>query len=293
MRKVYLEGILGEKFGGEWNLAINSPAEAMQAISAQRPRFKQFLIEGENILGYDVLVGDEPVDVNECLLINPDMTQSYTFAPVIAGSKNAGLLMVLGLALVIMTGGAAAFGMTGMMGGTGLVGATALPVTATAAQITAVGVIGPTGLTAIQAVAYTQAGLGATAGLALAGAQYLGMGLLLGGASMLLAPETPDGTSASKAENYLFAGPVNTVKQGEPIPLVYGRMITGSKTIMGSLFTNSSSNESQHKLAKTRKLVGIGGFRDDGDKHGQTAPAGRYDIRRGRNPYGYMGRHGW
>ena len=290
MRKVYLEGILGEKFGGEWNLAINSPAEAMQAIAAQRPGFKQFLIEGENIQGYDVLVGDEPVSMEECLLINPDMSQSYTFAPIIAGSKNAGLLMVLGLALIIMTGGAAAFGMTGMMGGTGLVGATALPATATAAQIAAVGTIQASGLTALQAVAYTQAGLaGTSAGLALAGAQYLGMGLLLGGASMLLAPETPDGTSASKAENYLFAGPVNTVKQGEPIPLVYGRMITGSKTIMGSLFTNSSSNESQHKLAKTRKLVGIGGFRNDGDKHGQTAPAGRYDIRKGRNPYGYRG----
>ena len=46
MRKVYLEGILGEKFGEEWNLAVNSPAEAMQAISAQRSGFKQFLIEG-------------------------------------------------------------------------------------------------------------------------------------------------------------------------------------------------------------------------------------------------------
>ena len=46
MRKVYLEGILGEKFGEEWNLAVNSPAEAMQAIAAQRSGFKQFLLEG-------------------------------------------------------------------------------------------------------------------------------------------------------------------------------------------------------------------------------------------------------
>ena len=61
MRKVYLEGMLGEKFGTEWNLAVNSPAEAVQAIAAQRSGFKQFLIEGENIQGYDVLVGDEPV----------------------------------------------------------------------------------------------------------------------------------------------------------------------------------------------------------------------------------------
>ena len=93
----------------------------------------------------------------------------------------------------------------------------------------------------------------------------------------MLAPSTPDGNNASQAENYLFSGPVNTVKQGEPIPLVYGRMITGSKTIMGSLFTTSSAEEGD--VSKTRKLVGIGGFRNDGDKHGENAPAGRYDIR--------------
>ena len=120
MRKVYLEGMLGEKFGTEWNLAVNSPAEAMQAISAQRPGFKQFLIEGENIQGYDVLVGDEQVSLDECMLVNPSMSQTYTFTPIIAGSKNAGILMVLGVALIAMTGGLAGIGIGsagGMFGG--------------------------------------------------------------------------------------------------------------------------------------------------------------------------------
>ena len=283
MRKVYLEGALGEKFGSEWNLAVNSPAEAMQAIAAQRSGFKQYLIEGENIQGYDVLVGDQQVGLDECMLIDPNMTQSYTFAPVIAGSKNAGLMLILGVALVVMTGGAAAVGLTGMMGGGGAIGAAgsatlltsgsaAYAAAATAGHITAAGIV-----TASGAVAGSTALMGTTAALALSGAQYLGMGLLLGGASMLLAPDVPDGSSASKAENYLFSGPVNTVKQGSPIPLVYGRMITGSKTIMGSLFTTSSAEEGD--VSKTRKLVGIGGFRNDGDKHGENAPAGRYDIR--------------
>jgi len=281
MRKVYLEGILGEKFGEEWNLAVNSPAEAVQAIAAQRSGFKQFLIEGENIQGYDVLVGDEQIGVEECLLSNPSMSQSYTFAPVIAGSKNAGIMMVLGVALIAMTGGFAAFGYAGMAGG-GLTGATSL----TAAQIAAggaatsgltAGVTIAGGVTAAQAVAVTQGmavAAGGTAGMAMAGASYLGMGLLLGGASMMLAPDTPDGNNATQAENYLFSGPINTVKQGEPIPLVYGRIVTGSKTVMGSLFTTSSNNESQ--VSKSRKLVGIGGFRDDGDKHGLNSTTQRY-----------------
>jgi predicted phage tail protein len=291
MRKVYLEGILGEKFGAEWNLAVTSPAEAMQAIAAQRPGFKQFLIEGENIQGYDVLVGDEQVGLNECMLVNPSMDQSYTFAPVIAGSKNSMLLMIAGIALIWMTGGAAAFGMGGLMGGgTATVGAAALPAAASAAQITAVGTIGSAGLTMTQVVAFNTAGLSATAGLALSGASYLGMGLLLGGASMLLAPDVPDGSTASKAKNYLFSGPVNTVKQGAPIPLIYGRIITGSATVMGSLFTNSSSSE--NNTLKTRKLVGIGNFRDDGGMSGgEGSITGRYGGGAGGR-WGYYGPHG-
>ena len=273
MRKVYLEGMLGEKFGAEWNLAVNSPAEAMQAIAAQRSGFKQFLIEGENIQGYDVLVGDEQVSLDECYLSDPSMSQSYTFAPVIAGSKNAALLMIVGIALIVMTGGAAAVGMAGMAGSAGTAGtaaavAAASTPAAAAAAAAAGGLSGAAGAAALTAqgmtyaAAASAAGTSVTAMLAVQGASYLGMGLLLGGAAMLLAPDVPDGSAASKAKNYLFSGPVNTVKQGAPIPLIYGRIITGSATVMGSLFTNSSSSE--NNTLKTRKLVGIGNFRDDG-----------------------------
>jgi predicted phage tail protein len=172
--------------------------------------------------------------------------------------------------------------------GAGMVGATAVAGTEAFIAASAVGGISAAG-TFTMAGAAAAAGTTVTGILAFQGAAYLGMGLLLGGASMLLAPDTPDGTTASKAENYLFSGPVNTVKQGEPIPLVYGRMITGSKTIMGSLFTTTSNNESQN--LKTRKLVGIGGFRDDGDKHGENSPAGRYSYGYGPHHVGPKG--GW
>ena len=282
MRKVYLEGILGEKFGEEWNLAVNSPAEAVQAIAAQRSGFKQFLIEGENIQGYDVLVGNEPVSAEECMLTNPSMSQSYTFAPVIAGSKNAGIMMILGVALIAMTGGFAAFGIAGL-GGSSAAAAATVGTVATA-ETMAMGIATAVGETITLSAAAGATGASMAGILAFQGASYLGMGLLLGGASMLLAPDTPDGNSAKQAENYLFSGPINTVKQGEAIPLVYGRMVTGSKTVMGSLFTTSSNNESQ--VSKTRKLVGIGGFRNDGDKHGLNSTTGRYN-------YGYGGRYGY
>tara|TARA_Y100001951_G_C11257079_1_gene250070 strand:- start:98 stop:991 length:894 start_codon:yes stop_codon:yes gene_type:complete len=282
MRKVYLEGILGKKYGSEWNLAVNSPSEALTAIMTQRPGMRQFITKSEGIQGYEVLIGEEGEGVKqwEDFVINdPSMSQSYSFVPVIGGSKNAGLMIVLGVALIVMTGGAAAIGLAGMMG-SAAVPVGAIATTAQAATIsTAMGLTGTaaitagTTITASMSVAVSTAAIaGTTAGYALAGASYLGMGLLLGGASMLLTPDTPSGDNAKQAENYLFSGPINTVKQGEPIPLVYGRAIVGSKTIMGSLFTTSS----RAKIDKSRKLVGIGGFREDGSTWGNTAPAGRY-----------------
>ncbi len=226
-RKVYLEGILGEKYGAEWDLAVDSPSEALSAIMAQKPGMRQFLIESEGIQGYEVLIGDEGIEcLEELVIADPGMGQSYTFVPVIAGSKNSILMMVLGVTLIAMTGG---FGAAGLNFFAAEAGATI-----------------------------------ATAGLSTFGTavNYLGMGMLLMGASLMLTPDVPDGNEAEKSENYLFSGPVNTVKQGQPIPLVYGRNIVGSKTISASIFTQTSSQ----KIAKERALVGISSFRMPGSK---------------------------
>ena len=272
MRKIYLEGQLGEKFGSEWNLAVNSPAEALSAIMAQRPGMRQFITSAEGIQGYEVLVDNESIEVEEELVLqDPSMKQSYTFVPVIGGSKSSGLMMVLGVALIAATGGFASFGISGFMtGSAGLVGSTSA--TLSAAQIAAVGgtsAIGAAGLTGAQAViaAQTAMSMGSAAVLATSGLGYLGTALMLGGAAMMLAPDVPDGTSSEKAENYLFSGPVNTVKEGQAIPLVYGRAIVGSKTVMASLFTNVS----RKKVSAGRKMVGISNFRTDGSKSGQGA----------------------
>lgn len=43
LTKVYLEGAMGRNFGREWTLDIHSPAEALQLIGANVPRFKQWV----------------------------------------------------------------------------------------------------------------------------------------------------------------------------------------------------------------------------------------------------------
>lgn len=261
MKKIILEGQLGEKFGAEWNLDVRSPAEAMHAIMSQRPGMRQYLAESEGIQGYEVLVDGASIeDETELLISNPGQG-GYTFVPVIGGSKSSALMMVLGVTLIAMTGGmgaglAAPFMSGGAMAGAGAgLGTIATGTSATAAA----------GGLAAGATSISLTTLGT-------GLSYLGTGLLLGGAAMMLAPDVPDGNSSEKAENYLFGGPVNTVKQGEPIPLVYGRAIVGSKTISASVFTNTS----RQKLTAGRKMVGIPNFRTDGSKSGQTSNTTKY-----------------
>ena len=244
MKNIILEGILGEKFGYEWKLDVNSPAEALSAIMAQRPAMRKFLLDSEGVQGYEVFVDDNGCEMLEELVINKPGEGSYTFVPVIGGSKNSTMMMILGVTLIAVTGGfglgiAAPFMASG---GTAVAGAAA----------------------GSAAAAGTTIASGATLTTLGSGLNYLGMGLLLGGAAMMLSPDVPDGNSSEKSENYLFSGPQNTVKQGEPIPLVYGRAIVGSKTISASVFTNTS----RQKLTAGRKMVGIKNFRTDGSKSG-------------------------
>jgi len=278
MRKVYLEGQLGEKFGSEWNLAVNSPAEALSAIMAQRPGMRQYLASAEGIQGYEILVDNESIEIEEELVIqNPNMQQSYTFVPVIGGSKSSGLMMVLGVALLAATGGLAGFGINSLFGfqfggvagatavgsASGLTG-TALATAQAAGHVSAAGTVTLAGASATTGSA-AALGLGSKASILMTqGLGYLGTAMMLGGAAMMLAPDVPDGTSAEKAENYLFSGPVNTVKEGGAVPLVYGRAIVGSKTVSASLFTNTS----KQKMTAGRKMVGISDFRTDGSTSG-------------------------
>ncbi len=66
----------------------------------------------------------------------------------------------------------------------------------------------------------------------------MGASLALGGIVELLSP-TPklnhSGGSTSNNSSYYFDGPVNTVDQGVPVPLVYGRVLAGSQAISAKI----------------------------------------------------------
>jgi len=67
----------------------------------------------------------------------------------------------------------------------------------------------------------------------------LGIALTLGGISQLVLG-TPSADSTDRPENkpsYLFNGPVNTVSQGNPVPVCFGMMLVGSQVISAGIRT--------------------------------------------------------
>ena len=74
---------------------------------------------------------------------------------------------------------------------------------------------------------------------AAAAMKHMGIAMLLGGVSQLLIkpPKAQTTEAPENTPSYAFNGPVNTVKQGNPIPLCYGRLIVGSQVVSGGIDT--------------------------------------------------------
>lgn len=69
-----------------------------------------------------------------------------------------------------------------------------------------------------------------------------GVGLAIGGAVQYLV-QIPDGNtgtnSVDNGASYNFNGPVNVTAQGNPIPVLYGELITGSVTVSGDMYAEN------------------------------------------------------
>ena len=80
----------------------------------------------------------------------------------------------------------------------------------------------------------------AAGGMTFAGylAANIGLSLVLGGVAQMLAPQPKTPGAPDRPENkpsYAFDGPVNTVAQGNAVPVCYGRLIVGSQVISAGM----------------------------------------------------------
>lgn len=104
LKTVRLYGQLGTLFGREHKLAIDSPREAIKALSVLYDGFEQFLANAHlKGLEFAVFKGKRNITEDELHL---DTSDDIRIAPVIKGSKRGGFFQtILGVAMI----GAAAF----------------------------------------------------------------------------------------------------------------------------------------------------------------------------------------
>jgi len=218
VRRINLEGELGEKFGKVWHLNVKSPAEAVRAIDAQRKGFRKYFLDtGEKGIGYEVIVGDQGLQQEEALLYPTPMRDDYTFVPIPQGGKSRAFGMIMmGVALFVTAGAA------------GGVFAAAAEVGAFSSALTFSGSMTAMGEAIAMSSFLTQS------------AMLMGGALMLGGVAQMLAP-TIDSSAGNEEQSYLFDGAINSVKQGTPVPILYGRLTVGGAVISASIKSNQET----------------------------------------------------
>lgn len=246
MRTVFLYGALGRRYGWRHRFDIASLPEAIFALEANHPGFRQAFWKGPAYSfvrgstrrqGRSMAAEELPIQLG---------ADDVHIIPAAAGRGGGGTgksigMIVLGVAMV-----AGAFITAGMsLAPSFAVGASEL------------GLAGAGGGMSFAATGF---GLGAEAfALPLLGSitygNIAGIGaiLALGGISQLISP-TPQASPAYSQErpearpSFIYSGPVNTAEQGGPIPIIYGRMRVGSTLTSSDISTDDLSYLSQTTL---------------------------------------------
>ncbi len=103
LKKVILYGPMRKRFGREFELAVSSPKEAIHALCVQVEGFKKYLFDAKSKgLTFAVFIGKR--NVGEDSLEDPAGTDEIRIAPVIEGSKRAGLLQTIAGVVLIVVG---------------------------------------------------------------------------------------------------------------------------------------------------------------------------------------------
>jgi len=184
LRKVYLEGEIGEKFGKEFEINATSFCNVIQCLEMNFPEFRPYLIDCvEKGINFTCQVADKPIeDEREMLLQYEEGDMTITAVP--AGSKSGiGKLLA---AVVLITIGVMTFG------GGGVLAAQFFGTTMTWGQVI--------GMTMIS----------------------MGISLGMAGIQQIIAPETS--TDKQQNERYIFQGSGQTILEGDPVPVLYGKL---------------------------------------------------------------------
>ena len=240
-----LAGELGEKYGKQHEYYnLQTPADAIKLLCINYPALKQELVQAHrNGIGYKVIQGGAAMGYSELNL--PFGSKPLLVVPVITGAGGSTGQILAGVGLVA----AALFlGPSAAIGGAGFLGATF--------------------------------GTGTIGGIAASAIGTLGASLILSGTANLLSPQPslgarrigegtrargpgPEGITrgALGEQSYAFTGPANTVGTGETLPVIYGRVITGSHLLAANIDITDESD----KLKQATQLPSLDTLKVNGE----------------------------
>jgi predicted phage tail protein len=228
MTQVRLLGELGEKFGTEWTSQQSSVREILKLIDCQVDGFKEYLGEcHEKNVQFSIQNGDDFIEEFEELGLQGIVKDTLIITPVPAGSgKGLGKLIAAALliaAFIFMPGSAGMFANVGAQG-------TLMTSSGTMMAASQASIAQLVGGTYLAGGAGATAVAGATVGLNFAGmaVAMLGVNLAFMGLAEMSAPDA-GGMESDPA--FLFNSANSNVEQGQPVPVLYGRLKIGGTPI--------------------------------------------------------------
>lgn len=211
MKVVKVYGALRELLGQQrFEFVADTPAQAMRALLVNFPQLQQWLIDSESKgVGYRVTVGKQKISESDVSGLYAPWSERDVFSvtPVLTGAGGNTTSIILGVALI---GASFFFPGAGLFGTTGLAGAGQAAVGVSSLAVLNAAAVG----TALSAV---------------------GAGLVLSGIAGFLVPTPKPPRAATELESNSFSGITQTVRQGVPVPIAYGRVFVGSAVISSGL----------------------------------------------------------
>jgi predicted phage tail protein len=202
MKVVKVYGALRKYLGQcRFQFEADTPAQAIKALCVNFPGLDKWLLDSEQDgISYRVSIGKEKIGEDDLspLVLPWSEREVFSITPVIAGAGGVGRVLA-GIGLIAL-----AILVPGIGGG---VAATVFG-TAFSSVSLAIGSVG--------------------------------FSLVLGGVAQLLSPaqtysSAERGKEAARFESFTFSGITNTVQQGLPVPICYGRAYIGSAVISSGL----------------------------------------------------------
>jgi len=195
-RRLYLEGEIGEKYGHSMVVHAESVRDALRLVEVNNPDFKEYMINcTERGVDFGIEIAGEEIEYEEEILL-PLTKGDITITAIPAGGGGGfkkvltGILIVMAVAFApYLAAGGAQAGLAGAFG-----------------YIAGGGCI---------------AGLAATGWMGLAVAA-VGVSIAMSGMQEMMAPDPS--TDNDQESSYLFNGAEQNLIEGDPVPVLYGRL---------------------------------------------------------------------